>query len=144
MKREWIVHPNRSAAGKDEPSRNGHYRAVSRPRPPVTEPLLARVQLPHNLLHLADADGTVTFGGFSWLFVVGAARTFARVHTDVDVPPPFGFKRSGLWHWWDGSTSSDSIVDEPGAAEHVRRYLQRLYPCAAIELAVRASNLRTT
>jgi hypothetical protein len=109
---------------------------------PMKQKLLS--QLPRNLLHLADADGAVTFGGFSWLFVVGAARPFARTHNDVDVPPPFGFKRSGLWHWWDGSTSSDSIVEEPGAAEHVRRYLQRLYPCTTIERAVRPPLLRTT
>ncbi|WP_006247647.1 hypothetical protein [Mycolicibacterium tusciae] len=140
MKREWTVHPNRSEVGADESGRNGHYRAVSQPRPPAAEPFLARVELPRTLSHLADLDGTVTFGGFDWRFVVGAARTFARVHTDIDVPPPFGFKRSGLWHWWDGSTSIDSIVEGPGAAEHVRRYLQRLYPRATIELAVRAPN----
>ena len=32
---EWIVHPNRSEIGSDEPGQNGHFRSVSRPRTPV-------------------------------------------------------------------------------------------------------------
>jgi len=137
MKREWIVHPNRSEIGEDKPGRSGHYRAVSQPRPTATEPFVARVELSSKLSHLVDHDGTVTFGGFDWWFVVGAARTFARAHTDVDVPPPFGFKRNALWHWWDGSTSTESIVDGPDAIKHIRRYLLRVFPSATVEFEFR-------
>ena len=92
---EWIVHPNRSEIGPDEPGQNGHYRTVARPRPGVSiSTCLGRVKLPRRMSDLADADGSITFGGRDWWFVVGAARTFARTHIDPDVLPPFGFKRS--------------------------------------------------
>jgi hypothetical protein len=78
--------------------------------------------------HLADADGSITFGGLDWWFVVGAARTFARTHVNPDVPPPFGFKRSGQWWWWDNTTTKESILDGPEAIEYVREYLDRLFP----------------
>ena len=78
--------------------------------------------------HLADADGTRIFGGRDWWFVVGAARTFARTHVNPDVPPPFGFKRSGQWWWWDNTTTKESILDGPEAIEYVREYLDRLFP----------------
>ena len=81
---EWIVHPNRSELGPDKPGRNGHYRPIrdARARLPV-ETCEARITLPRSMSRLADRDGSVTFAGASWLFVVGAARTFARTHTDV-------------------------------------------------------------
>jgi hypothetical protein len=125
---EWIVHPNRSETGTDEPGQNGHFRSVTRPRTPSAEPCVARVKLPRNMSDLADPDGTVTFGGNDWWFVVGAARTFARTHVDPDVPPPFGFKRSGQWWWWDNTTTEESILDGPDAIEYVREYLGRLFP----------------
>jgi hypothetical protein len=84
---------------------------------------------------LADRDGSVTFAGGSWLFVVGAARTFARTYTDVDVPPPFGFKDRGQWWWWDSTTSEESILDGPDAAGYVRKYLERLFPGMPITLS---------
>src|ERR1700694_5748060 len=109
---EWIGHPNRSQLGTDKPGRNGHSRTVRPPRPAVSvSTWLARVQLPRKRSQLADADGSVTFGGLDWWFVVGAARTFAREHIDGDVPPPFGFKDRGLWWWWDKTTSDQSILD---------------------------------
>lgn len=126
---EWIVHPNRSALGSDEPGRNGHYRSVSRPRPAVsTSKCLVRVKLPRALSHLADADGSVTFGGLDWWFVVGAARAFSRSHIDVEIPPPFGFKDRGQWWWWDDTTTEESILDTPQAIDYVREYLDRLFP----------------
>ncbi len=126
---EWIVHPNRSELGSDKPGRNGHYRSVSRPRPAVSvSKCLARVKLPRTLSHLADADGSVTFGGLDWWFVVGAARAFARSHIDVEIPPPFGFKDRGQWWWWDDTTSEESILDTPEAIDYVREYLNRLFP----------------
>ena len=109
---EWIVHPNRSEIGPDEPNHNGHFRSVQRPRPPVSiSTCLARVELPRGMSHLADPDGTRIFGGRDWWFVVGAARTFARTHVNPDVPPPFGFKRSGQWWWWDNTTTKPRSVD---------------------------------
>lgn len=129
---EWIVHPNRSETGPDEPGRNGHFRSVTRPRPAATEPCLARVKLPRRMSVLGDADGTVTFGGNDWWFVVGAARTFARTHVDPDVLPPFGFKRSGRWLWWDNTTTEESILDATEAIEHVREYLGRLFPSFSV------------
>ena len=129
---EWIVHPNRSEIGPDEPGQNGHCRSVARPRPPATESCLARVRLPRKMSHLADPDGTLTFGGHDWWFVVGAARTFARTHVNPDVPPPFGFKRSGQWWWWDNTTTEESILDGPEAIEYVREYLDRLFPSFSV------------
>jgi hypothetical protein len=134
--REWVVHPNRSELGPDEPGRNGHFRSVSRPRRPTAgstaKKCLARVTLPRNLSHLADADGSKTFGGYDWSFVVGAAHTFARLHTDVQVPPPFGFKDRGQWWWWDGTTSEESILDGSDAAGYVEEFLDRLFPGMSI------------
>lgn len=129
---EWIVHPNRSETGSDEPGQNGHYRSVSRLRPPAIEPCLARVKLPRRLSGVADADGSVTFGGNDWWFIVGAARIFARTHVDPDVPPPFGFKRSGHWLWWDNTTTEESILDGAEAIEYVREYLGRLFPSLSV------------
>lgn len=132
---EWIVHPNRFELGPDEPGRNGHFRTVSKAPPrPAVEPCLARVELPPQVSHLADSDGTVTFGGYDWWFVVGAARTFARTHIDPDVLPPFGFKRSGQWWWWDNTTTEESIIEGPDGIEHVREYLARLLPGFSITL----------
>jgi hypothetical protein len=133
---EWIVHPNRSQLGPDEPGRNGQYRTVGRPRPAVSvSTFLARVKLPRKLSQLADADGSVTFGGLDWWFVVGAARTFARDHIDANVPPPFGFKDRGQWWWWDNTTSDQSILDAPEAIDHVREYLNRLFPGLAVDVS---------
>jgi hypothetical protein len=134
---DWIVHPNRSEIGPDEPGRNGHFRSVKRPRPAVSiSTCLARVQLPRNLAHLADTGGSITFGGRDWWFVVGAARTFARTHVDPNVPPPFGFKRSGRWLWWDNTTTEESILDgaSSDAAKCVREYLAQLFPNLSVTL----------
>ncbi|BDE17458.1 hypothetical protein MKCMC460_63180 (plasmid) [Mycobacterium sp. 20KCMC460] len=136
--RQWVVHPNRSEPGPDEPGRNGHFRAEARTRKPVpSSTCRARVELPQELLHLADPDGAVTFGGYDWSFVVGAAHTFARLRTEVEVPPPFGFKfkRNGPWHWWDGTTTAASILEGADAAERVRPFLEQLFPGAQIKLA---------
>jgi hypothetical protein len=139
--REWMVHPNRSELGPDEPGRNGHFRSVSRPRRSNTvstaKKCVARVTLPRKLSHLADADGTVTFGGYDWLFVVGAAHTFARVYTDIEVPRPFGFTDRGQWYWWDGTTSDESILDGPDAADYIKEYFGRLFPGMAITVTDR-------
>ena len=134
--KEWFVHSNRSELGSDEPGRNGHFRSVSRARQhsdaTASKKCLAQVVLLGKLSHLADPDGSVTFGGHDWSFVVGAAHTFARLHTDVEVPPPFGFKDRGQWWWWDGTTSAESILDGPDASGYVEEFLDRLFPGMAI------------
>lgn len=138
MRHEWIVHPNRSAVDADEDLGNGQYRSIRKNRLPATSPFLARVELASYLSSVADPDGTITFGGNDWWFVVGAARTFARTHTNIDVPDPFGFKRKGVWRWWDGSTSPDSRLEQPNGDQYVRQYLERLFPGQRIELITRA------
>lgn len=125
---EWIVHPNRSQVGPDEPGRNGHFRATPRPRAPATEPCRAQVTLPPTLASMGDGDGTVTFGGHDWWFVVGAARTFTRTHLNPNVVAPFGFKRSGKWWWWDDTTTEESILDGPDGIDYVREYFEQLFP----------------
>jgi hypothetical protein len=139
MTTEWIVHPNRSALGPDKASRNGHYRTVSRaPAASVSvSTCLARVTLPRTLSHLADTDGSVTFGGLDWWFVVGAARTFSREQIGGEVPPPFGFKNRGAWRWWDNTTSDESVLDAPDAIDHVGEYLDRLFPGLAVDVSTR-------
>lgn len=133
--REWVVHPNRSELGPDEPGQNGHFRSISRPRKPAAENMcIARVALPRSLSRFADSDGSKTFGGYDWAFVVGAAHTFARIHTDVQVPPPFGFKDRGKWWWWDGTTTDESILVGPDAAGYVEEFLERLFPGMSITL----------
>ncbi|PQP43860.1 hypothetical protein [Mycolicibacterium austroafricanum] len=134
MKREWVVHPNRSAVVDDEDPCSGRYRSIRRRGLPAKEPFLARVELPSAISHVADPDGAITFGGYDWWFVVGAARTFARTHVNSDVPPPFGFKRNGVWQWWDGSMSATSLLEQPNGEQYVRPYLKRLFPGRGIEL----------
>lgn len=133
---EWLVHPNRSELGASKPGRNGHYRSLrdGRSRLPV-ETCEARITLPRNMSRVADRDGTTTFSGASWLFVMGAARTFARTYIGVDVPPPFGYRDGGKWWWWDDTTTDESILDGPDAAGYVREYLERLFPGMAITLS---------
>jgi hypothetical protein len=87
------------------------------------------------LSHVADSDGSVTFGGPSWWLVVGPARIFARRHFGGDVPPPFGFKDRGNWWWWDNTTSDTSILEGPEASDYVREYLDRLFPGLPITLS---------
>lgn len=135
---EWIVHPNRSELGPDRPGRNGHYRSLrdSRPRLPE-ETCQARITVPCRLARLAGPDGSVTFAGPSWWFVIGAARSFARNHIGGGMPPPFGFKDRGKWWWWDNTTSDESILDSPAATSYVREYLKRLFPDLSITLSDR-------
>ncbi|SIG33048.1 hypothetical protein [Mycobacteroides abscessus] len=133
--REWVVHPNRSEIGPDKPGRNGHFRSVSRPRNrPTTSKCLVRVDLPRSLSHLADPDGSVTFGGDDWWFPVGAAHTFARCHTDVELPNPFGFKDRGRWFWWDGAVTDESRIGGPDEARYVKDFFERLFPGMPITL----------
>ncbi|WP_327084525.1 MULTISPECIES: hypothetical protein [Mycobacteriaceae] len=93
------------------------------------------MELPDSLSELTDEDGSRTFGGYDWLFVVGAARTFARIHTDVEVPLPFGFKDRGVWWWWDGTTTEESILEGPDAVSYVEEYFHRLFPGMAVTVA---------
>lgn len=133
--KQWTVHPNRSAIGPDEPGRNGHFRSVSRPpyRPKAGD-CLARVGLPPELSHAADTDGSVTFAGSDWRWVVGAARSFAGQYVDVELPPPFGFRDRGRWWWWDGTSSEESRLDGPDAERYVEEFLERLFPGLPITL----------
>lgn len=134
MRDDWIVHPNRFELGRDTPGRNGHFRTVKRPTIITKSTCIARVTLPRNLSQLADEDGTVTFAGLDWWFVVGVARTFASDNLDGDVLPPFGFKRRDRWWWWDDTMSDESILDAPEAIEHVREYITALFDGATVEL----------
>jgi hypothetical protein len=137
MGQEWNVHPNRSELGPDKPGRNGHYRTVVRVASRLPKQRCeARVVLPKKLSRFGDPDGSVTFDGSDWRFVTAAARSFAADHTSADMLPPFGFSDNGQWWWWDGSTTDYSILETLDAGEHVRRYLQGLFPGAAgIEVA---------
>lgn len=135
--REWIVHPNRSAIGPDQPGRNGHYRSLSGPPTLLAEEtFLARIALPPNLSHAADSDGSVTFAGHTWRFVVCMARTFAIKHLGADIPP-FGYTDRGRWYWWDNTTTEQSILEGPQAMDYVREYLEQMYPDTSIELTDR-------
>jgi hypothetical protein len=131
---EWVVHPNRSEIGPDEPGRNGHFRAVAKPQADAStdEPCVAQILLPDSLSHLADSGQLKLFSASDWSFVVCVAHTFAREHTDVEMPPPFGFKDRGLWWWWDGTTTEESILEGQDAAGYVEEFLERLFPGMAI------------
>lgn len=130
----WIVHPSRFELREDQPGNDSTYRPVVRPRQPTVEAFRARIHLPIKLLHLGCEDGTITFGGHDWWFVVGAARVFVATHTEFHSPPPFVFKRRGLWHWWDGSTSDSSAVETSAGTQEVVRYLTHLFPHCPVEL----------
>ncbi|MBL3752263.1 hypothetical protein [Mycobacteroides abscessus] len=125
---EWIVHPNRSAPGRDEPGRNGHYRSMDHPPALPAEYCVATIALPKSLRDQADPDGTVRFEGSTWRFVVAAARSFAVDYLNGDVLVPFGFQDNGRWWWWDGTTTDYSILETLDAQQHVRRYLEELFP----------------
>ena len=85
--------------------------------------------------HLADTDGWVTFGGTdNWWFAVGAAWVFARNHTDVEMPNPFGFRRGKRWYWWDGSVTDESRLGGPDEASYVKEFFERLFPWMPITL----------
>lgn len=134
----WLVHPSRSELGANKPGRNGHYRplrgagAVALP----AETCQARITLPAALADVSDGDGTATFAGSDWAFVVGAARRFARKHIGgADVLPPFGFFDAGVWWWWDGTTSAGSILVGPDRMDYVREYLQILFDGASVSLS---------
>lgn len=130
----WIVHPSRFESWHDRPGDDGGCTPAMVSQQPVPEPFRARVRLSRNLSHLGSDDGTVTFAGSDWWFVVGAARTFVATHTGLEVPRPFGFRRRGRWQWWDGSTSDSSIAVGHAETEHVRHYLNRLFPTCSIDL----------
>lgn len=133
MKRkEFVVNPNRFELGPDAPGRNGHFRTISPAPASISEPCSAQVRLPRKLSELADPDGTVTFGGYDWWFVVGAARAFAHAHIGSDVLPPFGFKDRGQWWWWDNTTTEESILEGPEGIDYVREYLGLLFPRLSI------------
>lgn len=127
---EWIVHPNRSAPGRDEPGRNGHYRSVGRAPALPAEYCVATIGLPENLRGHGDPDGMVRFEGSTWRFVVAAARSFAVDYTNGDVLAPFGFQDNGRWWWWDGTTTDYSILETLDAQQYVCRYLEGLFPGA--------------
>lgn len=116
--------------GPDKPGRYGHYRPVSQPPPsPLSGTCSVRVELPSSLYEVADTDGSATFGGADdWWFAVGAARTFARDYTDVELPNPFGFKDRGRWFWWDGAVTGESRLDEPDGERYVKEFFERLFP----------------
>lgn len=133
---EWVVHPNRFETGPDTPGRNGHHRTLRRAAAPIiTSTHQARVKLPKSLAHLAEKDGWLTFGGDDWWFIVGAARSFAREHLDLQPPPPFGFSDGNQWWWWDNTTTQDSILDTLMAGQYVQEYLERLFPNCAVTVA---------
>lgn len=133
---EWTVHPNRTEIGPDEPGRNGHFRVLQEAQRLPEETCLARVVLPAELAHAADnRDGSATFAGNDWAFVVGAVHSFARQYIEGTVLPPFGFRTKGVWHWWDGTTTAHCITEGPDAAAHVRRYIAEQIPGATIELS---------
>ncbi|SKU94044.1 Uncharacterised protein [Mycobacteroides abscessus subsp. bolletii] len=135
MTEQWIVNPNRMEPGPNKPGRNGHFRSdPDSPRPAAPEEVCqVRIVLPKTWTQVpADPDGSVTFGGSHWSLVVGAARAFARDYVDDDVLPPFGYFDAGAWWWWDGTTSEESILEGPDAADYVREYLQLLYPGAEL------------
>lgn len=134
-KDDWIVHPNRSELGPNRPGRNGHYRRRVGERTYLPEETCrARVSLPAALRRVADADGTVTFSGHSWRFVLGAARTWSRGHVSEDVPLPFGYRDGDVWHWWDGTTSETSILEASDAHDYITEYLLLLFPGSSFEL----------
>lgn len=138
-KQQWVVHPNRSELGPDEPGRNGHFRVV-RPAPARLRPhqtCRARIMLPQQWSHLTDSGGAVTFADYDWRSVGCQARIFAHHDQGIaweDLPPPLGFTIKGRWHWWDGTTTAASILEGADAAEQVRPFLARLFPGARIEL----------
>lgn len=134
--KDFIVHPNRDAIGPDLPGQNGHYRVLAPPPEPMPEDTCrARVFLPPGISHAAMAsDGSVTLAGPDWQFVAGVARVLARGCSMPNLLPPFGFRKRGVWHWWDGTTTDYSILEDPDAIEHVRRYLTKQFPGSTIEL----------
>lgn len=138
-KRQWVVHPNRSEPGPDEPGRNGHFRVVrSAPARLLPEQTCrARIVLPQQWSHLSDPDGSVTFAAADWRSVGCLARMFAHHQQGIaweDMTPPLGFTIKGRWHWFDGTTTAASILEGADAADRVRPFLELMFPGALIEL----------
>jgi hypothetical protein len=143
--RHFVVHPNRSALGPDEPGRNGHFRVVRPSAPPrrlTRAACTARVRFPqpwHG--YGAAADGSMVLTASKWHSVVAGARSIAVDYGAGEVLPPFGFtdrSRGRGWFWWDGTRTEHSILEAEDAQSHVRRYLEDLFPTAlSIELEER-------
>lgn len=135
MAQDWTIHPNRDALGPNEPGRNGHYRARGDRVPqPTAQPCQARILIGADLADVADADGAVTFAGPDWWFALGAAYSFARHHHTTPTPSPFGFQSGRVWKWWDGTQTAASLLDDPDADDHIRRYLKSLFGPLDIEV----------
>ena len=138
MKDEWTMHPSRFA--DPAPAAGTPFRVITRagPRREQVYPCVARVPMPARAGGRRDSKGRLDFDGDSWIDVTGSVLMFAR-RTDPDAPR-FGTKYPGHkeFSWWDGTTSTENILLGDDAAEHVRAWLEHLFPSAAGRLEVSA------
>ncbi|QNI09784.1 MULTISPECIES: hypothetical protein [Mycobacterium] len=84
-----------------------------------------------------DGAGRLDFDGPNWTAVTGSALMFAR-RADPQARC-FGTKYPGRkeFSWWDGTVSVDNILDSDAAIEHVRVWLEHLFPRAAGHIEIR-------
>ena len=85
-----------------------------------------------------DLKGRLDFDGDTWAEVAGSALMFARRRNPA--APRIGIKYPGRkrYSWWDGTTSVENRLTGEAAAQHVRAWLEHLFPDAVGRIAVSA------
>jgi hypothetical protein len=133
----WVIHPSRFMSS--EPAVATPFRVIApvrRRRGEQVFTCVARVPMPVRAGGRRDKKGRLDFDGDSWSEVTGSALMFAR-RTNPQAPR-IGAKypRRKSYSWWDGSTSADNILAGDDAAEHVRCWLEHVFPTAAGRIEV--------
>lgn len=133
MSDRWLMH--RSRFVDPDPAAGTSFRVVARARTSrggeQVFACVARVPMPSRAGGRRDNTGRVDFDGDSWTDVTGSALMFVR--RDNPQAPRFGVKYPGSkeYSWWDGTSSVENILAGDDAVEHVRAWLEHVFPDAA-------------
>jgi hypothetical protein len=136
---QWFIHPSRftaQVAGRVAPT---PFRVTARTRTRRADQefaCIARVPMPKRAGGRRDLKGRLDFDGDTWSEVAGSALMFARRRNPK--APRIGIKYPGRKHysWWDDATSIDDRLTGDQAAEHVKAWLEHLFPAAAGRITV--------
>lgn len=141
MSDRWRIHPSRFGAQGSGRAAATPFRVTARVRARRDEndfACIARVPMPKRLGGRRDLKGRLDFDGDTWAEVAGSALAFARLQNPD--APRIGIKHPGRNHysWWDGSTSVEDRLVGHCAVEHVKAWLEEIFPSAAGRITVAA------
>lgn len=139
MSDQWRIHPSRFTTQGSGRAAATPFRVTTRVRARRGEhdfACIARVPMPKRAGGRRDLKGRLDFDGDTWAEVAGSALMFARAQNPD--APRIGIKYPDCKHysWWDGTTSVDDRLTGDGATEHVRAWLEELFPSAAGRITV--------